>query len=94
MFSPIFSIDGFSDLLLADYEDRLDEEGHRGRPLSHPVHRDTVEKRCLRLLVELGGPRMGPREALELDCHQPGEAVAIDGGGETCRHPHEDASAA
>ncbi|HKA67187.1 MAG TPA: ATP-binding protein [Solirubrobacterales bacterium] len=25
--SPIFSIDGFSDLLLADYEDRLDEEG-------------------------------------------------------------------
>lgn len=25
--SPIFSIDGFSDLLLADYGDRLDEEG-------------------------------------------------------------------
>lgn len=25
--SPIFSIDGFSDLLLADYADRLDEEG-------------------------------------------------------------------
>jgi signal transduction histidine kinase len=25
--SPIFSIDGFSDLLLADYKDRLDEEG-------------------------------------------------------------------
>lgn len=25
--SPIFSIDGFSDLLLADYSDRLDEEG-------------------------------------------------------------------
>ena len=25
--SPIFSIDGFSDLLLADYEERLDEEG-------------------------------------------------------------------
>lgn len=25
--SPIFSIDGFSDLLLADYPDRLDEEG-------------------------------------------------------------------
>lgn len=25
--SPIFSVDGFSDLLLADYKDRLDEEG-------------------------------------------------------------------
>ena len=25
--SPIFSIDGFSDLLMSDYEDRLDEEG-------------------------------------------------------------------
>ena len=25
--SPIFSIDGFSDLLLANYQDRLDEEG-------------------------------------------------------------------
>ncbi|HUO85200.1 MAG TPA: histidine kinase dimerization/phospho-acceptor domain-containing protein, partial [Thermoanaerobaculia bacterium] len=25
--SPIFSIDGFSDLLLSDYQDRLDEEG-------------------------------------------------------------------
>jgi len=25
--SPIFSIDGFSDLLLSDYKDKLDEEG-------------------------------------------------------------------
>src|SRR5205814_7416942 len=25
--SPIFSIDGFSDLLLSDYNDKLDEEG-------------------------------------------------------------------
>src|SRR2546428_8387606 len=25
--SPIFSIDGFSELLISDYEDRLDEEG-------------------------------------------------------------------
>ncbi|HEX3577037.1 MAG TPA: histidine kinase dimerization/phospho-acceptor domain-containing protein, partial [Thermoanaerobaculia bacterium] len=25
--SPIFSIDGFSDLLLGDYTDKLDEEG-------------------------------------------------------------------
>jgi signal transduction histidine kinase len=87
--SPIFSIDGFSDLLLGDYKDKLDEEGqdflHRIRSSVQQMKKVLDEmSRIIKLLRQPNVRRPTPlREILEeviLKCNYQIEegAVKID----------------
>jgi signal transduction histidine kinase len=69
--SPIFSIDGFSDLLLGDYTDKLDEEGQdflrRIRSSAHQMKKVLDEmSHLVKLLARPNVPRPTPlREIVE-----------------------------
>ncbi|MEA2343641.1 MAG: hypothetical protein QOF63_1810 [Thermoanaerobaculia bacterium] len=69
--SPIFSIDGFSDLLLGDYTDKLDEEGQdflrRIRSSAHQMKKVLDEmSHLVKLLARPNMPRPTPlREIVE-----------------------------
>ena len=69
--SPIFSIDGFSDLLLGDYTDKLDEEGQdflrRIRSSAHQMKKVLDEmSHLVKLLARPDMPRPTPlREIVE-----------------------------
>jgi signal transduction histidine kinase len=69
--SPIFSIDGFSDLLLGDYTDKLDEEGQdflrRIRSSAHQMKKVLDEmSHVVKLLARPNMPRPIPlREIVE-----------------------------
>jgi signal transduction histidine kinase len=69
--SPIFSIDGFSDLLLGDYTDKLDEEGQdflrRIRSSAHQMKKVLDEmSHLVKLLARPNAPRPTPlREIVE-----------------------------
>jgi signal transduction histidine kinase len=69
--SPIFSIDGFSDLLLGDYTDKLDEEGQdflrRIRSSAQQMKKVLDEmSHLVKLLARPNGPRPTPlREIVE-----------------------------
>lgn len=69
--SPIFSIDGFSDLLLGDYTDKLDEEGQdflrRIRSSAHQMKKVLDEmSHLVKLLARPNMPRATPlREIVE-----------------------------
>jgi signal transduction histidine kinase len=87
--SPIFSIDGFSDLLLGDYTDKLDEEGQdflrRIRSSAHQMKKVLDEmSHLVKLLARPNVPRPTPlREIVEeviLKCNYQIEegAVKID----------------
>jgi signal transduction histidine kinase len=87
--SPIFSIDGFSDLLLGDYTDKLDEEGQdflrRIRSSAHQMKKVLDEmSHLVKLLARPNAPRPTPlREIVEeviLKCNYQIEegAVKID----------------
>jgi signal transduction histidine kinase len=87
--SPIFSIDGFSDLLLGDYTDKLDEEGQdflrRIRSSAHQMKKVLDEmSHLVKLLARPNMPRPTPlREIVEeviLKCNYQIEegAVKID----------------
>ena len=84
--SPIFSIDGFSDLLLGDYQDKLDEEGQdflrRIRSSVQQMKKVLDEmSRLIKLLGRPNVPRPTPlREILEeviLKCNYQIEEGAV-----------------
>lgn len=84
--SPIFSIDGFSDLLLGDYQDKLDEEGQdflrRIRSSVQQMKKVLDEmSHLIKLLVRPNQPRPTPlREILEeviLKCNYQIEEGAV-----------------
>ena len=83
--SPIFSIDGFSDLLIADYSDRLDAEGRdflqRIRSSAHQVKRVLDEMSHIVKLLNRPLARR-PMNVLELiEEIRLKHNVQIDGGG-------------
>ena len=74
------------DAVKARARGRFHEEGKGRRPLAHPVHRDAVEERVLRLLEQLGGAGVSGAEAIRLLGHQAREAGSVDGVWSVGRH--------